>query len=42
MVEFENPGSAGKPARRMLVALTTTADELWFFKLTGPADVVEH
>jgi hypothetical protein len=39
IIEFDN--SAGEEPRRMLVALASVGPDLWFFKLTGPPDVVE-
>jgi hypothetical protein len=42
LIEIENPGPDGKPARRMLVALTTAGDDIWFFKFTGPSSLVAN
>lgn len=38
LLDFQNPDA--KPAKRMLVCLASQANELWFFKLTGPSDLV--
>ena len=39
---FHNPGGEGKPAQRMLVAIASSGQDLWFFKLTGPAQAVDE
>jgi hypothetical protein len=41
MVELHNPGGEGKPAQRMLVAIASAGGDLYFFKLTGPAETVD-
>ncbi|HEX8521608.1 MAG TPA: hypothetical protein VF669_05070 [Tepidisphaeraceae bacterium] len=39
ILDFHNPDAS--PPKRMLVCLASHADEFWFFKLTGPADLVD-
>jgi hypothetical protein len=41
-VEIDNPGGADKPARRMRVAMAAVGPDLWFFKMTGPPQVIEQ
>jgi hypothetical protein len=37
-VEFENPAST--PPKRTIVVIASAREDLWFFKLSGVADVV--
>ena len=39
-LEFESPASNDHPARRMIVVITSTGADLWFFKFTGPDQLV--
>jgi hypothetical protein len=41
MVELHNPGGDKTPAKRMIVAIASSGGDLWFFKMTGPAEVVD-
>ena len=39
--DFTGPGTAEKPNRRMLLAMSVINGDVWFFKLIGPQQAVE-
>jgi hypothetical protein len=39
--DFSGPGTAEKPNRRMLLAMSVINGDVWFFKIIGPQQVVE-
>lgn len=41
VADILGPAAAGKPATQILGAWLEQADRVWFFKMMGPADVVE-
>jgi hypothetical protein len=40
--DFTGPGTPEKPNRRMLLAMTVNNNEVWFFKMIGPQQVVAN
>jgi hypothetical protein len=40
LLEINNPGANGKPARSLMVVIDEHPQDTWFFKLIGPADLV--
>ena len=41
VLELENPQASPQGGKKMLVLVASAAGDLWFFKLTGPSDLVE-
>ena len=39
-VDLSGPRKEGQPAQRLLAVFVTRGDQVWFFKLIGPADLV--
>lgn len=40
--DYTGPAAGGKPAKRVVVALSMVGPDIWFFKLLGPAATVER